>query len=88
MSVSQSRPSSNASPRPGRPFTIASYTCTVLSFAAPAVLAGAAIALGLFADSRGDRPGRTAAIVAGVVLVLEIALFMLWAFGVIRLPMQ
>jgi len=86
MSISQSRTLPEASPRSGRPLTIASYVCTVFSFAAPAVLAGVAIALGLTAASRGDRAGRTAAVVAGVVLVLEIALFVLWAFGVIRLP--
>jgi hypothetical protein len=57
-----------------------------VSFAAPALLGGAAIALGVIAASRGDSAGRTAAIVAGVVLVLQMAFFVLWAFGVIRLP--
>jgi hypothetical protein len=73
--------------RDGRPFTVASYGLTALSVVAPAVLACAAIALGLAAAARGDGAGRTAAAVAGVVLVLEVALFVLWAFGVIRLPL-
>ncbi len=73
--------------RAGRPFTVASYVLTALSVVAPAVLACAAIALGLAAAARGDGAGRTAAVVAGVVLVLEVALFVLWAFGVIRLPL-
>jgi hypothetical protein len=68
--------------------TVASYICTVVSFAAPTVLAGVAIVLGLVAASRGDRAGRTAAVVAGAAMVLETAFFVLWAFGVIRLPMQ
>jgi hypothetical protein len=40
------------------------------------------------AAARGDRAGRTAAVVAGVVLVLQTTFFVLWATGVIRLPMQ
>ncbi len=78
--------SSNAASRPGRSFTVASYVLTAVSFAAPAVLAGAAIALGLVGASRGDGAGRTAAVVAGVVFVLQMTFFVLWAFGVIRLP--
>jgi hypothetical protein len=85
--MSHSRLSSNAPSRPGRAFTIASYVLTVTSFAAPALLGGAAIALGLIGASRGDRAGRTAAVVAGVVLVLQMAFFALWAFGIIRLPL-
>ena len=88
MSASPSSPSSSASPRPGRPFTVASYVLTACSFAAPAVLAGTAVALGVVAAARGDRAGRTAAVVAGVVLVLQTTFFVLWATGVIRLPMQ
>jgi hypothetical protein len=71
----------------GRPFTIASYVLTALSIFAPAVLACAGIALGLAGAARGDDGGRTAAVVAGVVLVLEVAIFVLWSFGVIRLPL-
>jgi hypothetical protein len=85
--MSQSSLSSSAPSRPGRSFTIVSYIFTVVSFAAPTVLAGAAIALGLIGASRGDDAGRRAAVVAGVVLVLQMAFFVLWAFGVIRLPL-
>ncbi len=87
MSASPSSPSSSTSP-PGRSFTVASYVLTACSFAAPAVLAGTAVALGVVAAARGDRAGRTAAVVAGVVLVLQTTFFVLWATGVIRLPMQ
>jgi hypothetical protein len=68
--------------------TVASYVCTGVSFAAPAVLAGAAVVLGLVAASRGDSAGRTAAVVAGAVMAVQTAFFVLWAFGVVRLPMQ
>ena len=88
MSMSMSVPSSDASPNPGRPLTVASYVCTAASFAAPAVLAATAVVLGLVAASRGDRAGRTAALVAGVVMVLQTAFFVSWASGVIRLPVQ
>ena len=86
MSITQTTPSPRVAPRPGRRLTVASYICTVFSFLAPATLAGVAVALGVAAASRGDRAGRTAAVVAGVVLVLEVAFFVLWAFGVVRLP--
>lgn len=95
MSIPQARPlppmssqaSRRVSPRPGRRLTVASYVCTLFSFMAPAALAGVAIVLGVAAASQGDRAGRTAAVVAGVVLALEITFFVLWAFGVIRLPL-
>jgi hypothetical protein len=85
--MSSSAIPAHRSSRAGRPYTVAAYVLTVLSVFAPMVLACAAIASGLTGAARGDRAGRTAAVVAAVVLVLEMAFFVLWAFGVIRLPL-
>ncbi len=84
--MSHTAVSSSSPTRPGRPLTIASYVLTAVSFVAPGVLAAIAIALGLTAASRGDRAGRAAAMVAVIVLVLEVLFFLLWAFGVVRIP--
>jgi hypothetical protein len=84
--MSSSAIPAHRSSRAGRPYTVAAYVLTVLSFLAPAVLACAAIAAGLTGAARGDRAGRTAAVVAAVVLVLQVTFFVLWSFGVIRWP--
>ncbi len=84
--MSQSTLPPVATSRPGRRLTVAAYVVTALSFAAPVVLGAVAIALGLAGESRGDRGGRTAAVVAGVVLVLQMTFGLLWVFGVIQLP--
>ena len=86
MKISSASPAAAPVPRPGRSFTVASYALTAVSFAAPMVLSSAAIAFGLVAAAQGDRAGRTAAVVAGAVLILQTAFFVLWAFGVVQLP--
>jgi hypothetical protein len=70
----------------GRRLTVASYVATALSFVAPFTLGAVAIVLGAMAASRGDRAGRTAVIVAGVVTTLEGLFVLLVFFGVIRIP--
>src|SRR4051794_33684537 len=61
--------------REGRGYTVAAFVLAALALLfAPPILGGIGIALGVVGYRKGDALGRTAAIVAGVALVIGMGL--------------